>query len=391
MATMRLKDTQKQLTRLTVFLLMALAAASQALPGCQESCGSVSIPYPFGIGISSTDKRNCFLEEPLELTCTDSALLYGNIQILNISLAGKMDVLTFISKVCKSESLGREKTKGNEPFLRTPAFTISSEDNKFVSVGCDTYGYLNSFHSGNESSTGCLTRCNSYESVQSMQRSGNCTGIGCCQVDIPPGMKNITLQAYSFNNFNFTSDFNKCGYSFVEMTCAKLPSIEQVMHARVLIAIVMTRPMNMVTDANVIQALTETHTFSMVAKTFRSAQGSNTIAIVKIIVEKLLALLNVSVLTDSSEMGQKKAEDATQSRRLIHLSRSSLVPETYGEERPSMKEVAMELEGIKLTEKHPWINTSKNLRRVNTCFMRHKALMNMVIVVVPNKILDMIA
>ncbi|KAL9331015.1 hypothetical protein ACSQ67_000625 [Phaseolus vulgaris] len=31
-----------------------------------------------------------------------------------------------------------------------------------------------------------------------------------------------------------------------------------------------------------------------------------------------------------------------------------------GEERPSMKEVAMELEGIKLTEKHPWINTSKN-------------------------------
>ena len=31
-----------------------------------------------------------------------------------------------------------------------------------------------------------------------------------------------------------------------------------------------------------------------------------------------------------------------------------------GEERPSMKEVAMELEGIKLIEKHPWINTGKN-------------------------------
>ncbi|CAJ1971958.1 unnamed protein product [Sphenostylis stenocarpa] len=32
-----------------------------------------------------------------------------------------------------------------------------------------------------------------------------------------------------------------------------------------------------------------------------------------------------------------------------------------GEERPSMKEVAMELEGMKLMEKHPWINTDQNL------------------------------
>jgi len=32
-----------------------------------------------------------------------------------------------------------------------------------------------------------------------------------------------------------------------------------------------------------------------------------------------------------------------------------------GEERPSMKEVAMELEGIRLMDKHPWVNTSRNL------------------------------
>ncbi|KAK8473146.1 hypothetical protein PHAVU_001G066400 [Phaseolus vulgaris] len=212
---MRLKDTQKQLIRLTVLLLMALAAASQALPGCPDSCGNVSIPYPFGIGHSSIDKKNCFLEEPLELTCTDSALFQGNVQILNISLAGKMDVLTFIARVCKNDLFGGVETYRTESYLRTPAFTISSEDNKFVSVGCDTYGYLNSFHNGTESSTGCLTRCNSLDSVESMQRSGNCTGIGCCQVDIPPGMKNISLQAYSFNNFNSTSDFNQCGFSFV--------------------------------------------------------------------------------------------------------------------------------------------------------------------------------
>ncbi|XP_068471843.1 putative wall-associated receptor kinase-like 16 isoform X2 [Phaseolus vulgaris] len=191
---------------------MALAAASQALPGCQDSCGSVSsIPYPFGIGNSSVTGHNCFQEKELELTCRNSTLYrgQGNAQIINISLAGKIDMLMFISKVCKNES------QGNRPSLRSPAFTISSEDNKFVSVGCDTYGYLNSFRNGTTSSTGCLTRCDSLESVESMQRSGNCPGIGCCQVDIPPGMKNISLRAYSFNNFNSTSDFNKCGYSFV--------------------------------------------------------------------------------------------------------------------------------------------------------------------------------
>ncbi|BAT82170.1 hypothetical protein VIGAN_03213700 [Vigna angularis var. angularis] len=218
METMRLKEMQKQLTRLTVVLLMAVAAASQALPGCPNSCGSVSsIPYPFGVGHSSVSGENCFLESELELTCTNSTLYHGdgNVQILNISLAGKIDMLTFISEVCKNELLGGVETHGNDPFLITPAFAISSEDNKFVSVGCDTYGYLNSFRNGTKSSTGCLTRCDTIESVESMQRSGNCTGIGCCQVDIPPGMKNITFQAFSFNNFNSTSDFNKCGYSFV--------------------------------------------------------------------------------------------------------------------------------------------------------------------------------
>ncbi|XP_061340123.1 wall-associated receptor kinase 5-like [Gastrolobium bilobum] len=42
-----------------------------------------------------------------------------------------------------------------------------------------------------------------------------------------------------------------------------------------------------------------------------------------------------------------------------------------GEERPSMKEVAMELEGIRLMEKHPWINTDVNLEE--THYLLHEA------------------
>lgn len=208
---MGLKATQMQLT---LVLLIGLAAADQALPGCPNTCGSVSVPYPFGIG--SANGNNCFFEEALELTCKNSNLFRGNgnVQILSIALDGKMDMFLDISQACKIESHSGQ-VDGNTITLRTPAFAISSEDNKFVSVGCDTYGYLNSFRNGSRYSIGCLTRCDSEESMQSIQRDGNCTGIGCCQVDIPPGMKNISIQAFSFNNFNSSYLFNNCSYSFV--------------------------------------------------------------------------------------------------------------------------------------------------------------------------------
>ncbi|WVY89904.1 hypothetical protein V8G54_035418 [Vigna mungo] len=349
MATMRSKEMQKQLTRLTVVLLMAVAAASQALPGCLDSCGIVSsIPYPFGIGTSVTDE-NCFLESELKLTCTNSTLYHGegNVQILNISLAGKIDILTLISEICKNDLLGGVKTYGNDHFLITPAFAISSEDNKFVSVGCDTYGYLNSFRNGTRSSTGCLTRCNTFESVESMQRSGNCTGIGCCQVDIPPGMKNITFEAFSFNNFNFTSDFNKCGYSFVVKNGNYTFSVDHLSGLPFnMTPIVMDWSVGSDTcEASMLRAdyackspysecENSPFEYGYRCKCKPGFQGNayllhgcqvitNTIAIVKIIVVKLRALLNVSVLTDLSEMGQKKAEDATQGSRPMLLRRSS--------------------------------------------------------------------
>ncbi|RDX65315.1 Wall-associated receptor kinase 2, partial [Mucuna pruriens] len=210
---MGLKATQMQM-RLTLMLMVALVAADQALPGCPNTCGSVSVPYPFGIG--SANGNNCFFEEALKLTCKRSTLYHGdgNVQILNITIDGKLDMLLNISQACKIEPY-RGQVSGNIISLSTPAFTISSDDNKFVSVGCDTYGYLNTFRNGITFSTGCLTRCDSKESIESMQSDGNCSGIGCCEVDIPPGMKNISIQAFSFNNFNYSSNFSNCSYSFV--------------------------------------------------------------------------------------------------------------------------------------------------------------------------------
>lgn len=45
-----------------------------------------------------------------------------------------------------------------------------------------------------------------------MVTDGECSGIGCCQVDVPSEMKNITIQAYRFGS---SSRFSDCGFSFV--------------------------------------------------------------------------------------------------------------------------------------------------------------------------------
>ena len=81
----------------------------------------------------------------------------------------------------------------------------------FVAVGCDTYAYLNGFQNDQPFSIGCLSRCQNISNVE----NGKCNGIGCCQMQIPGGLKNISLEAYSFKNHAPVFAFNPCSYAFI--------------------------------------------------------------------------------------------------------------------------------------------------------------------------------
>ena len=95
--------------------------------------------------------------------------------------------------------------------LSVPSFTVSINQNKFVAIGYDTYAFLNGNLNGQQFSIGCLSQCQNISNVV----NGSCSGIGCCQLDIPQGLKNVYLETYNFKNHTKDWDFNPCSFAFI--------------------------------------------------------------------------------------------------------------------------------------------------------------------------------
>ena len=189
---------------------------SKALPNCNDSCGNVTIPYPYGI------TESCYLNDFaiigyyfINCTTTNAYVLpqpkIGNINVSSIFMEeGEIEVLMFNSLDCYDKSGASHKNQNRS--LALPTFTVSALKNKFVVVGCDACAYLNGDLNGQNFSVGCLSKCLDISIVA----NGRCSGIRCCEVSIPKGMKNVDFEAYSFkNNHTKVWDFNPCSYAFI--------------------------------------------------------------------------------------------------------------------------------------------------------------------------------
>ncbi|KAI3947321.1 hypothetical protein MKW92_005986 [Papaver armeniacum] len=173
-------------------------------PGCQDKCGNVSIPYPFGIG------DGCYRKRRFKLKCNDSLPystrfpVYGrNFKLSNISIPdGEMTTLLTIARDCsaKSKQLAGNFKKIKDTYAHFKRFTFSNTKNKFIAIGCDTLAYLETSSDNKAIGTGCLSSCNKIED----STNGTCDGIGCCEASIPAGLKR-------YENL----DFNPCSYAFL--------------------------------------------------------------------------------------------------------------------------------------------------------------------------------
>ncbi|KAM7497119.1 hypothetical protein LguiA_021533 [Lonicera macranthoides] len=160
------------------------AEASLAKPNCEDRCGNVSIPYPFGIG------ANCSATKSFTITCMTSFKVQNpfidigiNLKVLEISLhRGTIRVENpVVTSNCNRSNEGLLLNLASTPF----SFSDSS---RFTAMGCNNLALLNDQETA---IGGCMSFCNN-----TSVNDTSCYGINCCQTRIPPSLNfiNVSLQ-----------------------------------------------------------------------------------------------------------------------------------------------------------------------------------------------------
>ena len=155
-------------------------AVSFAKDSCQEYCGNVRIPYPFGIGVG------CYYDDYFAITCTNNSnpvLTMIRNNVLEISLEGEVRVNYPISKLCTNIYGG---SSGDLRLLPSP-FVFSQSRNRFVAVGCNTFASLNSPQDKSVIG-GCMSVC---EKNPKRTKVTSCNGLECCQTTIPSDLDGL--------------------------------------------------------------------------------------------------------------------------------------------------------------------------------------------------------
>jgi hypothetical protein len=203
-----------------LLLMAATAAATTVTRVCETSCGGVDIPYPFGIG------SGCF-RKGFEIECINNGsvgigpVLAGtSLQVVHLSVdPAESLVILPVGWQCynaSSPDKAEDSSYGETDMNKEGVYRISNTHNMVVVLGCNTFAFTASTKTegGADASyayyTGCMSYCNNSASAQ----DGLCAGVGCCHVDIPPG---LTDNYFKFREYDHSAmmDYSPCDYAFL--------------------------------------------------------------------------------------------------------------------------------------------------------------------------------
>nr|CAB3462011.1 unnamed protein product [Digitaria exilis] len=184
--------------------------------GCPDSCGGIAIQYPFGIG------TGCF-RNGSEIICDrsmDRPVLAGTtkpvpVNHLSIRTAEARVMLPVAWECFNSSDSVYAWSDGDVQFNLEDVYRISNTNNQLVVIGCNTLGYTQSQRSeGNDYGYGYYTGCMSYCNNSHSALAGACAGVGCCWLDIPPGLTDNRMD-FDVYTHRARLGFSPCDYAFL--------------------------------------------------------------------------------------------------------------------------------------------------------------------------------
>ncbi|KAK1410853.1 hypothetical protein QVD17_37394 [Tagetes erecta] len=201
-----MKSFQAYLHLLIFLSLAATSTARYAKTGCNDTCGNnVSIPYPFGIG------AGCSVNEWYIVECNSSTPYLSSLNRLEILSVNVENLIVTVrmqkSFVCLDSNKNLSRINNWSVDLNRSPFLFSKLHNNFVFDGC---GY-SAMRNNVSSIPGCVTSCNN-ATLNDTLSDQNCVGFRCCQAAIPSHLKSYAV--------TFTLDVDGvdgafCWYSFL--------------------------------------------------------------------------------------------------------------------------------------------------------------------------------
>ncbi|KAL5980093.1 hypothetical protein ACLOJK_036560 [Asimina triloba] len=199
----------------------AAEATSLALPHCQESCGNISIPYPFGIGVGCYRNQS----QGFEIICANRSSTHSRpfirstpaLEIIE-ALYEQVHVRAPVAYHCYNKS-GFSISNGSFSFsLHETPFSLSATRNKLFVIGCNTLGAIQGYERNKTKyllGSACAPVCYSLDDVE----NGTCNLLGCCSTGIPEHLQslNSTIETafYDTESYSYIFSFNPCGYAFI--------------------------------------------------------------------------------------------------------------------------------------------------------------------------------